>query len=141
MGKARTPGAPWYLQPLALLIAGVLLCVVGVCYGPKLAGRQAEAQRAGQVARRGCPLALGQTWCATPCSGTRPGLPCPGPTLPGAEAPWGRACLPGPGPVQAQGRSSACSPTGTTTTSPWPWTRTWTPWSATTAGRGSPSPA
>lgn len=61
MGKARTPGAPWYLRPLALLIAGVLLCVVGVCYGrARLAGRQAEAQRAGQVARRGCPLALGQ---------------------------------------------------------------------------------
>ena len=32
-----------------------------VCYGrARLAGRQAEAQRAGQVARRGCPLALGQ---------------------------------------------------------------------------------
>ena len=61
MEKARTPGAPWYLRPLALLIAGVLLCVVGVCYGrARLAGRQAEAQRAGQVARRGCPLALGQ---------------------------------------------------------------------------------
>ena len=61
MGKARTPGAPWYLRPLALLIAGVLLCVVGVCYGrPAGPGRQAEAQRAGQVARRGCPLALGQ---------------------------------------------------------------------------------
>ena len=60
MGKARTPGAPWYLRPLALLIAGVLLCVVGVCYGrARLAGRQAEAQRAGQVARP--PLTEHQT--------------------------------------------------------------------------------
>ncbi len=135
MGKARDPRRP--LVPAAAGAAHCrVLCVVGVCYGRALAGRQ-EAQRAGQVAPPGLPPGAGADLVRHALFRPDP-PPCPGPTFARAEAlgtgmsTWSwpspsRFCIP---------RSSACSPTGTTTTSPWPWTRTWTPWSATTAGRG-----
>ena len=66
------------------------------------AGRRRPSGRARWPA--GAAWRWGRTWCATPCSGTRPGPPCPGPTLPGRRRPWGTVCLPGPGPVQEPGR-------------------------------------
>lgn len=138
MGKARTPGPPWYLRPLALLIAGVLLCVVGVCYGrARLAGRAGGGPAAGQVARRGCP-------CAGAGLGAPRPVPVPDPaSLPRAYFARAEAAL-GDGYIYlvlAQSKSPAGEVIGLFTHRDYnhislALSRTWTPWSATTGGEG-----
>lgn len=52
---------PWYLRPLAWVLAGVLLCLVGALYArARWQGRLQAARQAKAVAAGGCPAALGR---------------------------------------------------------------------------------
>ena len=136
MGKARTPGAPGTCAAGAAHCRGAAVRGGGVLR-PGPAGRPAGGGPAGGPGGPpGLPLALGQDLVRHALFRYQTRASLPRAYFARRRRPWGRgmSTWSWPSPRARRGRSSACSPTGTTTTSPWPWTRTWRPWSATTAG-------
>ena len=59
--KPESNPCPWYLRPLAWVLAGALLCLVGGLYArARWQGRLQAARQAKAVAAGGCPAALGR---------------------------------------------------------------------------------